>query len=61
MTKKAVVFDKLREALRIAVPEGKNGLNDSGDETDMKTIEEKVGEFKAWLECEPLRKQRISK
>ena len=56
MTKKAKVFDKLREALRIAVPEGKNGLNDSGDETDMKTIEEKLGKFKAWLECEPLRK-----
>ncbi|HKI48134.1 MAG TPA: transposase, partial [Desulfobacteria bacterium] len=56
MKKKAVVFDKLRGALRIAVPEGKSGLNDSGDETDMKTIEEKLGKFKAWLECEPLRK-----
>ena len=26
------VFDKLREALRIAMPEGKSGLNDNGDE-----------------------------
>ena len=56
MTKKAKIFDKLREALRIAVPEGKGGLNDNGDETDMKTIEEQVGEFKAWIECDPLRK-----
>ena len=56
MTKKAKVFDKLRKALRIAMPEGKGGLNDPGDETDMETIEEQVGEFKAWLECEPLRK-----
>ena len=56
MKKKAVAFDKLRGALRIAEPEEKNGLNDPGDETDMKTIEHQVGEFKAWLECEPLRK-----
>jgi len=32
------VFDTLRKALRIALPEGKNGLNDDGDDTDMKTI-----------------------
>ena len=49
MAKKAEVFDKLREALRIAMPEGKSGLNDNGDETDIKTIEEKVATFKEWL------------
>lgn len=31
MKAKAKVFDKLREALRVAMPEGKNGLNDDGD------------------------------
>ncbi|MEA2038902.1 MAG: transposase [Thermodesulfobacteriota bacterium] len=49
MEEKIEVFDKLREALRIAMPEGKNGLNDNGDEMDIKTIEEKVATFKEWL------------
>jgi len=26
------VFDKLRTAMRIALPEGKNGINDNGDD-----------------------------
>jgi len=43
------VFDTLRKALRIALPEGKNGLNDDGDDTDMKTIEEKVKGFREQL------------
>ena len=47
---KVVVFDKLRCAMRIALPEGKNGLNDNGcDSMDMKTIEEKVIAFRKWL------------
>jgi hypothetical protein len=49
MEAKAKVFDKLRKALRIALPEGKNGLNDDGDEKDLKTIEKKVTEFRDWL------------
>ena len=49
ITKKTEVFDKLRQALRIAMPEGKSGLNDNGDETDIKTIETQVSEFKEWL------------
>ena len=40
------VFDDLRQALRIALPEGKRGLNDDGDGTDMKTIEERVKAFR---------------
>ena len=40
------VFEDLRKALRIALPEGKNGLNDDGDGTDIKTIEERVKEFR---------------
>lgn len=43
------VFDDLRKALRIALPEGKNGLNDDGDETDMQTIKEKVEGFREQL------------
>lgn len=46
---KAKVFDKLRRAMRIALPEGKDGINDSGDSADMKSIEEKVTAFKKWL------------
>lgn len=46
---KAVVFDKLRCAMRIALPEGKNGINDNGDFMEMKTIEEKVTAFRKWL------------
>lgn len=58
---KAKVFDQLREALRIALPEGKNGLNDIGDESDIKSIEKKVTEFREWLESDEKRKQTYSK
>lgn len=56
ITRKARVFDKLRDALRIAMPEGKKGLNDEGDESDIKTIEEKVFVFKEWLISDESRK-----
>ena len=46
---KAGVFDKLRCAMRIALPEGKNGINDNGDNMEMKSIEEKVTAFRDWL------------
>lgn len=46
---KVKVFDKLRCAMRIALPDGKNGINDNGDSTDMKSIEEKVIAFRKWL------------
>jgi hypothetical protein len=46
MEERVEVFENLRKALRIALPEGKNGLNDDGDDTDIKTIEEKVKEFR---------------
>ena len=61
MKAKAKVFDKLREALRIAMTEGKNGLNDDGDETDIKTIEKKVTEFKDWLVSDEKRKETYLK
>jgi hypothetical protein len=56
MEAKAKVFDKLRKALRIALPEGKNGLNDDGDEKDLKTIEKRVTEFRDWLVSDEKRK-----
>jgi len=49
LERKAEVFDKLREAMRIAPPEGKSGLNDDGNEIDMKSIEENVTKFRKWL------------
>jgi hypothetical protein len=61
MEAKAKVFDKLRKALRIALPEGKKGLNDDGDETDIRTIEKKVTEFRGWLVSDEKRKQTYLK
>ena len=58
---KAKVFDKLREALRIALAEGKNGLNDDGDDTDIKSIEEKVTEFRDWLVSDKKREETYLK
>ncbi len=46
MEEKLKTFKKLREALSIAVPGGKKGLNDDGQKADIKSIEEKVREFR---------------
>jgi hypothetical protein len=56
LERKAEVFDKLRTAMRIALPEGKNGINDNGDDADMKSIEEKVTAFRKWLVSDAQRK-----
>jgi len=61
MSEKAEVFDKLREALRIAIPEGEEGLNDDGLETDIKTIEAQVSKFKEWLIDDASRKTTYRK
>jgi hypothetical protein len=47
---KAGVFDALRQALSIALPKGAEGLNDDGTEQDIKTIEQKVKEFRKWAD-----------
>jgi hypothetical protein len=60
LEEKAHVFDQLREALRIALPEGKKGLNDNG-ESDIKSIEQKVTEFGAWLVHDKRRKETYAK
>ncbi len=49
MKEKVIVFDKLRSAMRIALPDGKSGLNDRGEETDIHTIEKGVKDFCTWL------------
>ena len=49
LERKAKVFDKLRTAMRLALPEGKQGLNDNGDEVEISTIQERVTIFKNWL------------
>jgi hypothetical protein len=54
---KAEVFDKLREALRIALPEGTNGLNDDGDDEDLQSIEQRVRAFRDWITREEHRKK----
>ena len=46
MENKITLFNRLRQALRIALPEGKDGLNDDGEITEMKTIESAVNEFR---------------
>lgn len=49
MQEKTSVFDKLRDAMRITDPEGKHGINDDGEDTDIKTIEKRVKDFREWL------------
>jgi hypothetical protein len=49
MEEKAEVFDALRQTLCIVLPEGGHGLNDEGSEPGIKTIEQKVKEFRKWV------------
>ena len=46
MEKKVEIFKKLREALCITAPDSKKGLNDDGQDADIKSIEEKVKRFR---------------
>ena len=46
MEEKAQIFDQLRDAMRIAVSNGKKGLNDDGENVDIKTIQEAVTIFR---------------
>jgi len=58
---KAKVFDKLRSAMRIALPESKNGINDNGEDADMKNIKEKVVSFRKWLVSDDRKKTTYAK
>ncbi len=58
MEEKVAVFNRLRKAMRITLPENGRGLNDNGDQPfNMKTIEKEVGKFRKWL----LRNESYSK
>jgi hypothetical protein len=46
MEEKVQIFDQLRDMMRIAVADGKKGLNDNGENVDMKTIKEAVTIFR---------------
>lgn len=49
MQENASVFDKLRDAMRLADPEQDHGINDDGGDADIKTIEAGVKKFRQWL------------
>ena len=46
---KIIVFEKLRKAMRIALPSSPHGLNDEGRIGHIRTIEKRVTAFRAWL------------
>ncbi len=46
---KIVVFEKLRQAMRIALPSGSHGLNDEGRTGHIRTIEKRVKRFRTWM------------
>lgn len=45
LSEKSKIFDKLRQALHITLPDKKHGLNDIGEDINIKTIENKVNRF----------------
>lgn len=61
MKPKVEIFEQLRAALHIAEPDGTKGLNDDGDEVDIKSIKEKVGAFRAFLVADENRKKTYAK
>ena len=50
---RSIVFDRLREAMRIAPVGGEHGLNDDGTEQAMTTIRQGVERFRGELDAEP--------
>jgi len=47
--KKIAVFEELRYAMQIAMPDQKEGLNDSGENSDIATIEYRVKQFRTQI------------
>lgn len=43
---KMSIFDELRDIMRIVMPDGKKGLNDNGDNVEIKTVEAGVKKFR---------------
>ena len=52
MGERAEVFDRLRKAMRIALPTGSRGLNDRGSRERMSTIAQRVEKFCSWVESD---------
>jgi hypothetical protein len=50
---RALVFDRLRKAMRIALVDGDNGLNDDGTSKAMTSIRKGVEQFRHELEIDP--------
>jgi len=46
---RVTVFEKLRAAMRIALPSGSRGINDEGLAGHIRTIEKRVRTFRTWL------------
>ncbi len=46
---KTIVFENLRNAMRIALPSDSHGINDEGRAGHIRTIEKRVRTFRAWL------------
>jgi len=44
-----LIFERLRQALRIAPKDGGRGLNDEGSDDNIRSIEQRVKAFRAWL------------
>ncbi len=58
---KAKIFDRLRFAMRIALPENGRGINDDGKDEDMESIESRAAAFRNWLVEDPERRKTYSK
>lgn len=43
---KISIFDELRDAMRIVLPDSESGLNDNGEQVEMNTIEARVKKFR---------------
>jgi len=50
---RSAVYDRLREAMRIAPVDGSNGLNDEGTPATMSTIRQAVQKFRSELDTDP--------
>ncbi|MGC8563127.1 MAG: transposase, partial [Thermoplasmata archaeon] len=50
---RAPVFDRLREAMRIASVDGRDGLKDEGSDADMSTIRHGVEKFRQEIKKDP--------
>lgn len=49
LERRITVFERLRDAMRIAPRSGHRGLNDEGRPGTLRTIEQRVTKFRAWL------------